>query len=209
MGRHDLGAAAGRATDGFAFELVKDGNDLLVGGSFGQIGGITAANVAAYDGTAWRALDFPSAAVYALARDASNELYAGGTFGDQFGPTGGIAHWTGSAWELAGGGLANRSLDGVVTDLALHDGSLYVSGCFLTAGGDMDAPGAVVTRNVARFDGTWHALDDDSQTVLAPWVEPLKCGDEGPDSVWDVSRQRLFSDGDRILLGGLFPASRA
>jgi hypothetical protein len=198
-------APPGGATDGFAFTLVQDGNDLLVGGSFGEIGGITAASVAAYDGTTWRALDFPGSAVYALARDASNELYAGGTFGDQFGPTGGIAHWTGTAWELAGGGLANRALDGVVTDLALHDGSLYVSGCFLSAGGDMDAPGAVISRNVARFDGTWHALDDDTELVLAPWVEPLKCGDEGPDSVWDVSRQRLFSDGDRILLGGSFP----
>jgi hypothetical protein len=195
----------GGPLDGFAFELVKDGDDLLVGGSFAQIGGIAAANVATFDGTSWRALDFPNVAVYALARDASNELYAGGTFGDQFGPTGGFAHWNGTAWELAGGGLANRSLDGVVTDLALHDGSLYVSGCFLTAGGGDDTPGAVVSRSVARFDGTWHSLDDDTQGVLAPWIEPLACGDEGPASVWDVSRQRLFSDGDRILLGGSFP----
>jgi hypothetical protein len=195
----------GGPIDSFAFELVKDGNDLLVGGDFTQIGGISAASVAAYDGTSWRALDFPGTAVYALARDASNELYAGGTFGNQFGPTGGFAHWTGTAWELAGGGLQNQGIDGVVTDLALHDGSLYVSGCFLSGGGDVDTPGAVISRNVARFDGTWHSLDDDKGTVLGPWYEERGCGDEGPDSVWNVSRQRWFDDGDRILLGGSFP----
>jgi hypothetical protein len=195
----------GGPIDSFAFELVKDGDDLLVGGDFTQIGGISAASVAAYDGTSWRALDFPNTAVYALARDASNELYAGGTFGDQFGPTGGFAHWTGTAWELAGGGLQNSGIDGVVTDLALHDGSLYVSGCFVSGGGDVGDPGAVVSRNVARFDGAWHSLDDDTHAVLGPWYEERGCGDEGPASVWNVSRQRLFDDGGRVLLGGSFP----
>lgn len=195
----------GGAADGFVFELVHDGTELLVGGAFTTVGGIAAANVAAFDGTRWRALDFPNVAIYALARDAANELHAGGTFGDVFGPTGGIARWTGTAWQLAGGGLGNRFNVGVATDLAAHDGSLYVSGCFVTAGGAMDDPAAVVTRNVARFDGQWHALDDDTKAVLSPWYEPRGCGDEGPDSVWNVSQQRMLSDGDRLLFGGMFP----
>lgn len=198
-------APPGGAIDGFAFELVHDGDELLVGGAFSQIGGIAASSVAAFDGTSWRALDFPNVSIYALARDAGGELYAGGTFGDLFGATGGIAHWTGTDWELASGGLANRAVVGVVTDLTLHDSSLYVSGCFVTAGGTEDTPGAITTLGVARYDGEWHALDEGTKPVLSPWYEERQCGDEGPGSVWGVSKQRFFSDGDRVLLGGSFP----
>lgn len=195
----------GGAVDGSVYELVHDGNELLIGGWFSNIGGISAASVAAFDGTAWRALDFPDVTVYALARGPDDQLYAGGTFGLAFGPTGGIARWTGTAWELASGGLGMRDIVGVATDLALHAGSLYVSGCFRSAGGQEDAPGAIITRDLARFDGQWHALDPDTKAVVSPWYEPRGCGDEGPGSVWDVAKQRLFSDGDRILLGGTFP----
>ncbi len=197
--------APGGAVDGNVYELVHDGDELLIGGAFTNVGGIAAANIAAFDGTTWRAYDLPDVAVYALARDANDELYAGGTFGLAFGTTGGIAHWTGTTWELAAGGLGLRDIVGVATDLTLHDGSLYVSGCFLTAGGGDGDPDAVVSRDIARFDGTWHAVNPETKFVLGPWYEERGCGDEGPDSVWNVSKQRMLSDGDRLLLGGSFP----
>jgi len=198
-------APPGGKVNSDVYELVLDGTSLLVGGSFTSIGGIAAKSVASYDGTTWHALNFPNVAVYALARDATNQLYAGGTFGDLFGATGGIARWTGTAWELAAGGLGNGFIVGVATDLTLHDGSLYVSGCFKSAGGADDDPNAVVSHGIARFDGQWHGLDDGTHGVFGPWIEPQACGDEGPGSVWDVSKQRMVSDGNRLVLAGSFP----
>lgn len=195
----------GGAVNSDVYELELDGTNLLVGGSFTSIGGIAAKSVASYSGTTWHALNFPDVTVYALARDENGELYAGGTFGLAFGDTGGIAHWTGTAWQLAAGGLGNGFIVGVATDLVKHDGSLYVAGCFKTAGGAEDDPAAVATYGVARFDGTWHSLDDGTQGVFGPWIEPQACGDEGPGAVWDVSKQRMISDGDRLVLAGSFP----
>jgi hypothetical protein len=198
-------APPGGSPTGFVYELVQDGNELLVGGVFDHVGGIAANSVAAYNGTTWRALSFTvPKGVYALARGADNQLYAGGAFGDLGNGAGGIVRWNGTTWTLVDGGLANRDLAGVVTDLALHGGSLYVSGCFQTAGGGMDAPGAVTTPNIARYDGSWHITNDNSP-VLGPWYEEKKCGDEGVNSVWDVSNQSVFSTGTKLLLAGSSP----
>jgi hypothetical protein len=197
----------GGATGGFVHELVLDGDELLVGGNFAEMGGIAAANVAAYDGVSWRALGLPGdLGVYALARGPDGELYAGGALGD-FGDddaAGGLARWTGTAWVKAGGGVGKGFYPGVVTDLVLHDGGLVAAGCFDTVGGGAEAPGAIESADVARWDGAWHSLDDGSRGVIAPWIEPGSCGDSGPGSVWEVSKQRLFSAGDQLLLGGSF-----
>lgn len=197
----------GGAPDGFAFELIEDGGDLLVGGVFAEIGGIAANSVAAWNGATWRALSFPEPlGVYALSRDAQGELYAGGSFGYVEDGVGGLMRWTGTTWELVGNGIGNRFLAGVVTDLTEHDGSLYVTGCFHTVNGGQDAPGAITALHVARWDGAWHSLDDGGNGgVRSSWVEPQQCGDEGPNSVWGVSMQRVFGDGDRVLVGGSFP----
>jgi hypothetical protein len=197
-------APPGGAPDGVAFELIDDGAELLVGGAFNRIGGVATSAVAAFDGKAWRPLSFPGVAVYALARAPDGELYAGGAFGNLSEGAGGFARWTGTTWTLAAGGVVNRRFPGVVTDLVSHAGSLYVSGCFHTVGahGDMVS---VVSPTIARFDGRWHSLDDGARLAIAPWFEPRGCGDEGPQSVWDVSRQVMFSAGDQLLLGGSFP----
>lgn len=199
-------APPGGPVDSFAFELVEDGGALLVGGDFTKVGGIAARGAASYNGTKWTRMSFPKAvAVYAFARGADNALYAGGAFADLGNGAGGIMRWTGTAWVEAAGGVTNRNFPGVVTDLVNHAGSLYVSGCFFTVGGPADADGAVVAPQVARYDGAWHALDTGTQGVLSPWVEPLGCGDEGPDSVWNVSKQVMISNGDQLLFGGSFP----
>jgi len=197
-------APPGGAPDGFAFELVDDGAELLVGGAFNHIGGLATSAVAAFDGTAWRPMSFPGVAVYALSRAPDGQLYAGGAFGNLGRGAGGFARWTGDSWTLAAGGVVNRNFPGVVTDLVAHAGSLYVSGCFHTVGGGVETL-PIVSTSIARFDGTWHSLDDGTRSVLAPWFEPRACGDEGDQSVWDVSRQAMFSAGDQLLLGGSFP----
>jgi hypothetical protein len=199
-------APLGGRPDGFVFELVRDGNSLLIGGDFTTIGGLISRGVVSFDGKKWTPMRFDHrVSVYALARGADGQIYAGGALGDLGGGGGGIARWTGRAWVPVAGGLANRTFPGVVTDLTPHAGSLYVAGCFFTAGGVPESPDAVVSRDIARFDGAWHSLDDDTRAVFAPWIEPRGCGDEGPNSVWDVSKQAMFSTGDRLLLAGSFP----
>jgi beta-propeller uncharacterized protein DUF5122 len=213
-------APPGGPLDGFAFELLVDPaagsgdpglaggspRGLLVGGAFGQIGGITGHGVARYDGSGWVAFDFPDVAIYALARDADGVLHAGGALGPMVDGRGGLARWDGAAWQPVGGGLAIYDWAGVVTDILARDGSLYVTGCFLSAGGSSGDPDAVTARDVAAWDGAaWRALDEDRAGVLGPWLDPQVCGDEGPGSIWDVSRQRFAADGDHLFLGGSFP----
>lgn len=196
----------GGVANGPVYEVIADGEGLLVGGAFTSVGGIAAASVAAYSGTAWTAANLPDTAVYALGFDAEGALYAAGTFGQAFGDAaGGLVRFVGPGWELVDGGLGNGFIVGVGADLALHDDSLYVAGCFSTVGGGQDEPGAVEAYGVARYDGGWHSLDNGTRGALAPWFEPRSCGDEGPLSIWDSSKQRLFSTGDDLYLGGSFP----
>ncbi len=197
-------APPGGAVDGPVYELLLDGESLLVGGSFTAIGGTSAANVAAWDGAAWSAYPFTDAlTVYALARHGG-ELYAGGAHVD-YEAASGLARWTGAGWETVGGGLGQYQTRAVVTDIASHDGVLDVTGCFNSAGGLDGAPGASPAGSFARWSGdAWQTLDDNSVLTVSPWHAPFVCGDEGPLAVWDVPHQALGYDGARLLAGGRF-----
>lgn len=195
----------GGALAGAAFELLVSDDTLYVGGSFTDVGGIPAANVASYDGAAWTALDFSdSLTVYALARTDAGDLYAGGAYGD-FAVASGVAKWTGTAWQTVGGGLGQYQTRGVVTDLVAHGEVVDATGCFNTAGGLQGAPGAVASQSVARWTGeTWASLDEGTAGTIAPWFQPMVCGDEGLTAIWDVPSQRLAYDGERLFAGGFF-----
>ena len=127
--------------------LELPNGDLVVGGILHKSGGLDVANVARFDGLAWRALaDGPSIACTAAVALDGDAFVVGGSF-RSFGnlPTRGVAHWNGTAWGPLGTGV-----DGIVNDLArLPDGSVVVGGDFTTAGG-------VPARSLARWDGsTW------------------------------------------------------
>lgn len=190
-----------------AFELTVDDGEILVGGSFSGVGGINAQSVAAWDGAAWTGFDLPDATVYALARDEQGDLYGGGLFSVEGSlETGGIARWSQGSWQSLAGGLANSSFRGVVSDLAVQGGEVYVAGCFSAAGGVPADPASIATQGLARWTGTaWETLTGPDGGVGSAWFAPLKCGDEGPAAIWEAQHQRLFVDGDRIYLGGLFP----
>ncbi|MCY1059216.1 hypothetical protein [Nannocystis sp. SCPEA4] len=204
MGWHEPpgGALAGNG----AYELTVDDDTLLVGGNFTDVGGVAAQSVAAWDGADWTAFDLPNSTVYALARDGQGDLYAGGLFSvENSVETGGIARWSGQSWQSVAGGLANPSFRGVVSDLAVRSGDLYVAGCFTSAGGVPSDPAAIPTGGVARWaGGAWEALTDPAAGVGSAWFSPLKCGDEGPAAIWEAQYQRMIVDGEQIVLGGAF-----
>jgi hypothetical protein len=204
-------APPGGAADGPTYELVVDGEELLVGGSFESVGGIASRRVAAFDGKAWASLDMaiePALAVFGLARGDDGALYAGGSIGAFDSGHGGLARLDGDTWALVGGGVAQFETAGVVTDVLSLDGSIYVTGCFSRAGGPPSEPDTIPALSLARWDGAaWHSLDDGTHPVLAPWFQPIVCGDEGPLAVWDATHQTLAGDGDRVLVGGSFPGA--
>jgi hypothetical protein len=190
----------GQARGTGVFELTASGDELLVGGSFWEIGGALADNAAVWDGAGWTPLDLPNATVLALERDSAGELFAGGLMSVEGSyEVGGVARWDGAGWASVGGGLANSTFRGVVADLALHQDQMYVAGCFSRAG---DTPAA----GLARWTGQgWEALDDGTEPVSSGWFSPLSCGDEGPAAVWDAPFQRLHDGGDKLWVGGFFP----
>lgn len=127
----------GRITCACAWE-----GGFAVGGLFTRADSSFAFNVAAWDGSAWRALgagldhEVRALAVF------DGSLHAAGSFTKSgAADITGLARWNGATWEPVGGGL-----DGMGRALAVIDGRLVVGGWFTQAGG-IEAPG------VAAWDG--------------------------------------------------------
>ena len=108
MGRQrlvGLGLGGGRLA---VSALAVIGTNLYAGGLFTTAGGVSATNIAKWDGSAWSALGSgldSSPLVYALAA-VGTDLYVGGGFTTSGGMTvNRIAKWDGSAWSALGSGV--------------------------------------------------------------------------------------------------------
>ena len=137
---------------GYVTTTVADSfGNLYIGGLFNRVGGVSATNVAKWNGTTWSALGSGAGSRYsrinALAVSGSN-LYVGG----QFDMAGGnaatnLVKWNGSAWSSLGTGL-----NGDVYALAASGSDLYVGGYFTSAGGKS-------ANHIAKWNGsTWSSL---------------------------------------------------
>jgi hypothetical protein len=103
-------AFALRGVNGTVNAIVRDSaGNVYVGGAFTVAGGVTANNIAKWDGTNWSALGTGvDNTVHALALDSSSNLYVGGVFANAGGVTaGGLAKWNGTAWSDMGTGIPN------------------------------------------------------------------------------------------------------
>lgn len=136
-------------------EVFDDGNGdkLYAGGGFWMAGGVSAQQVAAWDGTNWSAVGSgPGFYVYDLAVfDDGNgaKLYAAGGSG--------VARWNGSTWTAVGG-----SFDSAVFALEAFNGSLYAAGFFTNVNG-----GGTPANRIARWNGSsWSALGSGLDAVV-------------------------------------------
>jgi len=171
-----------------------DGASLYAGGGFTSIGGVTAWNIARWDGVAWSSFgsSTPSGAVSALATisfDGHTRLYAGGGFSSAgFVQLNRIGAWDGETWHPLGTGM-----DGFVRAIALFDDgsgpAIYAGGSFATAGG-------ITVNGIARWNGSaWSALGS-GVTGEAVEVRALKVFDDG-------SGPALYAAGKFASAGGV------
>jgi hypothetical protein len=144
-------------TENTILAVMKHGNDVYVGGSFGMAGSANATNIARWDGIdEWHPVgpglgrtegSLVLAYVYSLATDGTN-IYAGGQFTNagSMALTGSVVRWDGTAWQQVG------NLRGLPAHLQFVNGTLY-------AGGALGMTGDTNTYGVARWDGSsWNTL---------------------------------------------------
>ncbi len=120
-----------------------DGNELVVGGNFAQAGGVGAASIARWDGSAFAPVGdgFDNTVTVLLVEDVGNgqKLYAGGSFvlsGTE--AVFGFASWDGAGWRTVGDGVSGGAVPGIAA-MAAYDEfgmgtSLVVTGGFSFAG---------------------------------------------------------------------------
>ncbi|MCC6661624.1 MAG: hypothetical protein IT437_12145 [Phycisphaerales bacterium] len=199
---HDEGGEGGLSVL-FPFD-DGSGGSLWGGGSFTEVDGVLAANVARWDGQAWHAVGLGAdSAVRAFATfdgGSGPRLYAGGYFtraGTVASP--GVAMWNGQQWIGVGGGVSGVCgvptgyLEGTaVFALREFEGagprSLYVGGAFTHAGG-------VPCNGIARWDGSaWSPVGTGlSRSTIPGCGLALEVFDDG--------------SGESLFVGGWFNAA--
>ena len=187
-----------------ALAVYDDGNGpaLYVGGRFFKAGGsqgITAHNIARWDGQNWSALsngtDYDGVYALTVYDDGSGPaLYAGGRFSDAGGvETNSVAKWDGTNWSALGTGVDGIGSYQTVSALGVFDDG---GGPALYVGGDFELAGGLSVNHVARWDGaTWSALGAGVEGALVPAVKALAAYDDGSGPALYVGGDFFAADG--------------
>ena len=143
-------------TNGFVTDATIFQDELVVSGGFDQIDGVSANNVARWDGNTWMplglGLDNSVQAVHAHGAD----LFVTGNFNNAGGQAASkIARWDGANWHSMGAGLSSTGYT-----FASYGGVLIVGGGFQDTGG-------ITLNGIARWDGTnWSAFGQGASSMV-------------------------------------------
>ncbi|MFG0299151.1 MAG: GC-type dockerin domain-anchored protein [Phycisphaerales bacterium JB047] len=170
----EVGGTIGGAVPLIVLDLLAsdfNGNNLLyAGGRFLTIGGVSALNVAVWDGTAWDDLDGGLSRTSGFAQvlhmtswdDGSGPaLYVGGRFNLAAGNpvSTNIAKWDGTSWSSMGSGF-----DADVHELVVFDDG---NGEALYALGSFTMVGSRPTAGIAKWNGSdWEAVGDGANDTV-------------------------------------------
>jgi hypothetical protein len=142
----------GPGMSGAVLAVASSGNDVVIGGTFTSISGVTVNRIARGGSGAWTPLGggIGANSVRAVAIATNGDVIATGDFTTAGGvPATCIARWNGAAWSPLGSGIG---APGGYALLVLPGGDIVVGGGFTFAGG-------AVAMNIARWDGsTWSPL---------------------------------------------------
>lgn len=143
------GVASGFPTTVNALTVFND--ELIAGGNFTTAGGVSASNIARWNGASWMPLGtgtsgtFPDVLCLYV---HGNWLIAGGSFTSAGGiSTNRIARWNGTIWRRLGPGF-----DSGVFALGAYDGDLIAGGQFGESGGGGGGGGSEF-NHIARWNG--------------------------------------------------------
>ncbi|MCS7287680.1 MAG: Ig-like domain-containing protein [Roseiflexus sp.] len=159
----NLGDAPAPAISSSVLAIAVSGNNVYIGGSFTDAGGVPEADyIARWDGTRWHALGSGlNGSVTAIAISGNN-VFVGGTFLNAGGVPEAdyIARWDGSQWHALGGSSGSGPLqigspNPPVAAIAISGADVYVGGSFVNAGGVPEAD-YIARWNTATQ--SWHAL---------------------------------------------------
>jgi trimeric autotransporter adhesin len=187
------GPANGVSGSVFALTVFDDGSgggaDLYVGGNFVTAGGVTANQIAKWNGTEWSPLATGSAngvdwtvldlTVFDDDSGGGPALYAGGQFVTAGGAVANrIAKWNGGSWSSLGAVPVNGMSGSVLAVVVFDDG--YGGGPALYAGGQFVTAGGVTANRIARWDGnSWSSLGTGAANGMNDAVYALTVFDDG------------------------------
>lgn len=102
-------SAIGGNINGTVFSVLPMPNgDVVVAGSFSNVGGVTSRGVARWSGTQWNAMPGLDGSALALLREPNGDILVGGSFtyaGSAYSPR--AARWDGQNWQSLGGFYGN------------------------------------------------------------------------------------------------------
>ncbi|MFG0284868.1 MAG: GC-type dockerin domain-anchored protein [Phycisphaerales bacterium JB039] len=184
----------------YAMTVFDDGTApaLYAGGAFSSAGGVSASNIAKWDGASWSAvgggLDSDVYCLHVFDDGTGPSLYAGGVFARAGSSSANyVAKWDGASWSPLGLGVGGISDPIVFQFETFDDGSgpaLYAAGDFATAGG-------VLVNHIAKWDGTeWSSLGGGVVPETQYGTRSLRVFDHG-------SGPALFVGGRFLVAGGV------
>lgn len=196
-----------------ALAMLPYQGKLIVAGSFSRAGGVTAYNVAAWDGTTWTPMSLNDDYVSGL-RIINGELVASGSFSSTDGSGGGVSRWDGTRWRPLSRGFSGGSIN----LSTVFNGELIVAGSFNLVDETQVSNRAVWNGSTWR---KWEALTTASafglyQDQLAVTGGLLQPGGELRVSLWDgaaltplpgklnFNASALASHGGDLIVGGAF-----
>ncbi|MEK6303669.1 MAG: hypothetical protein AABO41_23435 [Acidobacteriota bacterium] len=187
-----------------AYALEVKGDELIVGGNFGSIGGVLANKVAKWDGSKWSTIgdginicDGPDCVtvqsialsgdnIYAIGNVLTDVKDIGGTVRVQ-----GFVIWDGANWSPLGGGVIGDSVTASINAIAVSGTDVYVGGNFWSAGG-------IAAKNIVRWTGSaWAALGSGVEG----------CVSANPNFACSPYVATIAAKGKDVYAGGRFAAA--